>query len=117
MPAPTSTPLRQRLYQLHQSGQSTTQIAQVLDLSPRTVRHLLASWRQQLDPPDLSPRPHGRGRPLRAARLPLRQACLQLRRDHRGWGAGRIRLQLLQLYPKQSVPPRALCSAGCIRLA
>jgi hypothetical protein len=115
MPVPTPLPLRQTLFQLHQAGWVAEQIAPQLNLAPRTVRLLLATWRQQAPPLDLAPRPHGGGRPLQADRLSLQQASLQLRRDHPGWGAGRIRLELLQLYPGQPVPPRARCNAGCVR--
>jgi hypothetical protein len=116
MPAATPQPLRQQIFDLHHSGLAPPQIASALQLPARTVRHLLANW-QQMSPLDLSPLPHGGGRPLAEDRSSLHDSCLRLRRDHPGWGAGRIRLELLDLHPTAAVPPRAPCSAGCTMLA
>jgi Homeodomain-like domain len=115
MPTPLPLTVRDQIALLHQTDLSAAQIAQQLSLQPRTVRRLLARWQQAPNPLDHSPRPHGGGRPLEPDRLPLRQACLQLRQDHPGWGAGRIRVELLQLHPGLPVPPRAHCNAGCTR--
>jgi hypothetical protein len=112
MPAPLPLPLREQIAQLHrdQADLSAEQIAQQLSLRPRTVRQLLATWRQTPESLDCSARPHGGGRPLAADRLPLRDSCLRLRRDHLGWGAGRIRLELAQLHPDQPAPPAHLAT-------
>jgi hypothetical protein len=117
MPAPLPLPVREQIAGLHRDGLSAPAIALQLSLQPRTVRRLLASWRQAPDPLHCSARPHGGGRPLHPDRLPLRQSCLQLRRDHPGWGAGRICLELRQRHPDRPAPPRARCNAGCTRPA
>jgi hypothetical protein len=116
MPAPTSVQLRQRLLELHHTGHTPDQIAQQLSLPPRTVRRLVALARQLDAPPDLCPLPN-HGRPLATPRLPLLQLCLQMRRDNPGWGAGRLCLEMKKQGLGPTVPPRALCSAGCVRLA
>ena len=116
MPAATPPAARQRLLELLNAGQAPPQIARQLSLPERTVRRLAALARQPDAPQDLCALPN-LGRPLAPDRLPLLQPCLQLRRDNPGWGAGRIHLELQLLCPGQSVPPRALCSAGCAGLA
>jgi hypothetical protein len=117
MPAPTPPGLRQRLLELHRAGLPPMEIARELSLPDRTVRRLVARARQPDAKDDLPPLPGRPGRPLDPIRLPLRLSCLQLRRENPGWGAGRIRLELQDLYPGQQVPPRAHFSTGCARPA
>jgi hypothetical protein len=116
MPAPTSPQMRQRLLDLHHAGQTPTQIARQLSLPDRTVRRLVALACQPDAPDGLAPLPN-RGRPPDPGLVPLRQSCLQLRRENPGWGAGRIRLEMQTRHPGQQVPPRAPCSAGFARPA
>jgi hypothetical protein len=104
MPRATSPPLRQRLFDLHQEGLAIKDIAQQLALPQRTIRCLLAQWRHLPDCHDLKPLTDHCGRKVSQERLPVQQAALQLRRDHPGWGGGRIRLELLDLYPSRLVP-------------
>jgi hypothetical protein len=107
MPKALSLSLRQQLFALHQAGLGAPQIAQQLSLSARTVRHLLRRWRLAPEPQavDLKPLFQHSGRLLDPSRQAVYQSCLQLRTLHPGWGAGRIRLELLGLYSRFAVPP------------
>jgi transposase len=110
MPAATAAHLRQRIFELSQAGHDASRIAGQLSVSPRTVRHLLARWRNAAAPGLAPGQPPGR--PLHPDRHPLLRCCLRLRRDNPGWGAGRIRVEMRAMHPGASVPPRAPCSAG-----
>ena len=93
MPAPIPLPIRQALWRRHQSGATTRQLSQAFGLAPRAVPHLprrgreraeaglTTAYRRLPDPPPM---------PEHSAFAP---AAL-LRREHPGWGAGLIRIDL-----------------------
>jgi hypothetical protein len=115
MPAATPMPVRQQIFEFTQQGLDAAEVARRLALPARTVRRLAARCRLPHSGEDLAPCAPP-GRPL-ANRLDLLQSCLALRRDNPGWGAGRIRLEMLRLHPTLDVPPRAPSRAGCARAA
>ena len=92
MPAPVPLPIRQALWNRHQQGASSTELAQAFGLAPRTVRGILRRGRE-LGSEGLvpgRPGPATKARPEHAART----AALLLRRAHPTWGAGLIRVML-----------------------
>lgn len=105
MPAATPLEQRQQVFDLHHAGLGPLEIAQQLSLSVRTIRDLLARWRTLPAGHDLAPGFDRCGRTLAQPRRAVQESCLQLRRLHDGWGAERIRLDLLDLHPKEHVPP------------
>jgi hypothetical protein len=81
MPRALSVPLRRRLCEMADQGSSPSDIALVLEVSPRSVRRLLEARR--LAPDDfLLPRYDTCGR-----RPAVCQPALDLRREHPLWGA------------------------------
>src|SRR4051812_39175315 len=102
MPRPIPVPIRLTMFRLWEQGRETSQIAALLGLPGSTVRRFVAKFRQ-----------HG------AAGIPPAypvastdeamfpetiQAALRLRREHPSWGAGLIRVHLLQATTGHSVP-------------
>jgi hypothetical protein len=100
MPRPLPVPVREILLRRWQQGQAVSAIAEDLDLVSRTVRHLLRRFRQQ---PGAGLLPAYHARPTLTP-PPLVEAGLRLRREHPTWGAGLIRVLLLQDYPEATVP-------------
>ena len=117
MPAPLSLSVRQRIFDLAKDGSDASQVSRLLSLPGRSVRRLLAGWRGAALPVNLAPNSPSGGRQLAASRQGVLASCLRLRRDHPGWGAGRLRVELQRLHPPQTVPPRAPCNVGCARPA
>jgi Helix-turn-helix domain len=101
-PPPTSAALRHELWTRAQQGEPPEAIACALRLSPRTVRRLLARFRTAGQPVAACYRRCGR--PRSAAFQHLRGEVLALRRLHRGWGTGRLRVQLGLLHPHEPLP-------------
>src|SRR5271165_3317420 len=103
MPAPVPLPIRQALWNRHQQGASSTELAQAFGLAPRTVRGILQRGRQ-LGSQGLAPRrpgPTTSSRPEHPARMP----ALLLRREHPRWGAGLIRVMLQRWFAKAGLGP------------
>jgi transposase len=103
MPKPVPIPVRRKLFQRAEQGESTASLAAAFGLAPRTVRHLRKRFRDRgpegvlLDshaPPDL---PHAY--PDR-----VREAALALRRQHPTWGAVLIGVALGQQRPQIESP-------------
>jgi hypothetical protein len=94
MPRALDRPVRQRIANLLPLGLSTAVIARLAGASVWSVRRLRARLAQGDRPDPLQPdyRRSGRRRP--EPPQALRLLCGQLRRQHRTWGAGRIRLEL-----------------------
>jgi hypothetical protein len=115
---PLSLPIRQNIFSLLQTDLGAADIARQLGLPLRTVSRLVARWQAAAaELPvggaiDLTALPASGGQPLAQPRRDFRQACLDLRRAHSGWGAGRIRIELCKSSPSSAVPPRAPCSVG-----
>jgi hypothetical protein len=104
MPAATPPQSRQRILDLHQQGLGPPQIAGLLSIPASTIRGLFQQWRQQPPGSGLEPHFDRCGRSLDAEHLAVQQSCCSLRLEHPRWGAGRIRVDLLQHYPKEVVP-------------
>ena len=102
MPRPTPVPIRQAAFRLWQQGRPTHEIAASLGLPRSTVRRLLARFRRS----GLAGLVPSYGRPATAPDQPPAavQAALRLRREHPTWGAGLIRVHLLQGMPAAAVP-------------
>lgn len=92
MPRPIATPDRRLLQRLGRQGLATALIARRLKVSPRSVRRLLARPAEQL-----APRYERCGRRLADDRLAWQRAAVAMRRDHPGWGAQRLLLDLKRL--------------------
>ena len=102
MPRAVALAVRQQILGHYQQGLPTATSARLLGLSPRTVRHLRRRFRH---PAVVALEPHYAGCGRRCATPPgLRERCLDLRRQHAGWGAQRLRLALRQCYPGALLP-------------
>ena len=102
MPRPIPLPLRQAMFRLWQQGREARQIAALLGLPGSTVRRLVGRFRRR-GPEGVSP--DYRRTPTDQAEFPdLIQAALRLRREHPAWGAGLIRVHLLQGMTGRTVP-------------
>jgi hypothetical protein len=94
--ARTSTPaLRIEVVERHLAGESLPSIAAALQLNPSTVRGFWRLYRlHRCD--GLVPLPSGpphRG-PLASAHPRIKSVLLRLKRQHRGWGVNKLRLEL-----------------------
>lgn len=98
-----AVPVRRVLLRRWQRGQSIREIAEALALRPRTVRHLLQRWRAE-NLPTLEPAYQRCGQPHPWPRRETFEAALRLRREHPSWGAGYIRVQLRQRWPRRRLP-------------
>src|SRR5271154_4775054 len=99
MPRATELSLRLAIARMARLGATPPEIARQLDLPVSTVRDLTRRALQAGagDRPlaDLSPDYHHCGRHPGSA-PPLREAVLDLRRQHPRWGATRIRVELVR---------------------
>src|SRR5882757_3404718 len=103
MPKPVPIPVRRKILQRDRQGETTASLASAFGLSPRTVRHLRKRFRDR-GPEGVSPDYHA-SRPLsHAFSLQVREAALELRREHPTWGADLIRVALGQRRPKAPRP-------------
>jgi transposase len=102
MPRPIPVSIRQAIFQLAQHGQETSHIAAELGLARSTVRRLLGRFRRQ--GPEGIAAGYRRSPIVEAAPSDIEQAALRLRREHPTWGAGLIRVHLLQAMPQQPIP-------------
>jgi Homeodomain-like domain len=105
MPRALAVPLRQVLLRRWRRGQSVPEIAAVLGLPARTVRHLIRQFRQGSTPADaLAPQYPRCGRRRSWPNQLLVEHALNLRRHHPHWGAGLIRVFLKQRWRRQPLP-------------
>lgn len=106
MPRAVPVAVRQMIVERHVAGQSLPAIAAALALSPWTVRAL---WRRYRDGGEAGLTPHYAACGRAGPRLPaaVYAAALMLRRQHPGWGAGLIRLELARAHPDQPLPHEA----------
>jgi transposase len=103
MPRPVPIPIRRKLFQRAQQGESTASLAAAFGLPPRTVRHLLQRLRQR-GPDGLRPDYHPPRHLPQAYSAEVRQVALALRRDHPSWGAVLIWVALREGHPERSWP-------------
>jgi Helix-turn-helix domain len=94
MPRPIPVPVRLAMFRLWQQGRAPAQIAEALDLSPISVRRLIRRFRGRGSDgiaPDYRP-----PRTASPSDSDFAMAAIRLRREHPTWGAGLIRVQLLE---------------------
>src|SRR6187200_350257 len=109
MPAPLPVPVRQQIRKLAlEQHVPLAVIAQRLSLALRSVQNLVQRFRQQ-DKPDVRPAYRA---PLTTP-SPLRAEVLDLRQRHPRWGAGRIRVELRLLHPRQRLPSTRTLQRWC----
>jgi hypothetical protein len=90
------------MFRLWEQGQTPAQIAETLGLSRVSVRRLVRRFRDRgVDSvtPDYHP-----AHPVSALDSDLAKATIRMRREHPTWGAGLIRVLLLQEAPPGPVP-------------
>jgi transposase len=108
MPKPIPVPVRRKLWERSQQGETTASLASAFNLSPRTVRSLLKRFRD-LGADALRPNYHPPTWLPHAYPASVRKAVLALRRKYPTWGATLIRLALSQRQPKIAWPhPRTM---------
>jgi transposase len=86
-------PVRQAIWQRHQRGQDVITIAHALDLTPRTVRHLVRRFQLRGDCALAPSYRHGSAISSDFGDE-VRQEALALCQQHPTWGAGLIRIML-----------------------
>src|SRR5262249_22079892 len=114
---PVPLDVRQRIWRYSQAGLSAEGIAPLVGRSARTVRFLVASFRQA---GEATPACYKRcGRPRTARFSQLLQLALALRRLNPGWGADRSHAEFMRLphigsgpLPTTSTLRRWLAQAG-----
>ncbi len=97
-----SVPLREEIWKRSQQGASCPEIARQLGLSPRTVRHLVTTFRQRQG--KLEPEYDQCGPEQSQRADPIRDAAVLLRQEHPQWGAGLIRTMLLEQFDGVRLP-------------
>jgi Homeodomain-like domain len=103
MPKPVPIPVRRKLLERAQRGESTAGLAAAFGLAPRTVRHLLKRFRDR-GPDGVSTDYRTPGDLPHAYPDRVRQAALALRREHPTWGAVLIWVALGQRRPEDDRP-------------
>jgi len=101
MPAPVPLPVRRTLVRLSRQGRSAPDIARRLQLSERTVRHLVQRFRERGDD-DL--RPSYSTTPVNAFAAAVRREFVALRTEHPTWGAEFLRQRWLAAHPGEPAP-------------
>jgi hypothetical protein len=105
MPRAVAVPVRQALLRRWQHGQTAIEMASALGLAPRTVRHLLAQFRDgRIDLQALSPAYARCGWHRRWRNQLLFQSALEMRRQHPSWGSGLIWVFLKERWHQQPLP-------------
>src|SRR3954470_20703442 len=103
MPKPIPIPVRRKLLQRAQLGESTASLAAAFGLAPRTVRHLKKRFRDR-GPDSIRPDYRTPKNRARAYSPRVREAALALRRQHPTWGAVLIWVALRVRQPKIARP-------------
>jgi hypothetical protein len=103
MPRATPLPVREKLWQRAQQGDSPAVLAHTFRLPLRTVRHLLQRFRQA-GAEALKPAYRCPTAPADPTAPAWRAQALDLRRQHPTWGAPFVRVVLQEQYPQQLCP-------------
>jgi transposase len=114
MPAALPVPVRQTLFQRWQKGESVTSLAEELRLSPRTVRHLVQRFAAR-GASGLTPDYARCASNAAATADAARDKAVHLRQQHPTWGAGLIRvflLEELQAAPSERTLQRWFAGSG-----
>lgn len=100
-PVPMTT--REQIVGRHVAGESLKAIATELQMSPYTVRNL---WRRYRDHGWTGLAPHYEACGQKGPRCAKRvyRGALWLKRAHRQWGAGLIRMLLAEKWPQEDIP-------------
>lgn len=101
MPAALPIETRQEIVERRQKKESFRQIAQELKISYATVRAIWQHWEKHKQ---LAPRYEACRQPGPRKPRAVYEAALALRREHPRWGAGLIRVRLLEQFEAQAVP-------------
>jgi transposase len=108
MPRPTPIPVREAIYKQYQQGRPVGEIARSLNLSERTVRHLIKRFRERGEA-GISVSYTSCGRQLSPERRKIREAALHLRREHPTWGSTVIQVMLAKNGDPSDIPtPRTI---------
>lgn len=120
MPKPVPIPVRRKLLQRAQLGESTASLAAAFGLAPRTVRRLRKRFRDR--GPDSIPPDYRRPKEQAHAYSDrVRELALGLRRQHPGWGAVLVWVALGARHPDigpaqpqhaEALVPRRRAGAG-----
>src|SRR3954447_6158852 len=103
MPKPVPIPVRQKLLQRAQLGESTASLAAAFGLAPRTVRRLRKRFRDR-GPDSIPPDYHAPKTQAHAYSDHVREVALGLRRRHPSWGAVLIWVALGVRHPDLARP-------------
>ena len=103
MPRAVPAAVRVAILKRDRCGESATEIANAFELSTRTVRHLLQQLRE-FGTAAVHPDYSHCGRHREPDNRRLRQQTQKLREQHPRWGAGRLRIELTQRFPKDPIP-------------
>jgi transposase len=105
MPRPLPFPLRQELVRRHQQGETLVSLAESMNIPPATVRNWWQRFRREGEA-GLQARYQHCGPQGPKAGPALHRAALAMKREHPGWGAGMIRLELQAQFPDQPLPQK-----------
>jgi transposase len=103
MPQAIAVPIREKIVKQHKKGKSLEAIAKQMEMSLWTVRKI---WRRYRDSGEagLETKYQQCGRSgIRSPELIYKEA-LKVRREHRKWGAGLIKVVLEQKWPQLHIP-------------
>jgi transposase len=103
MPRPVSIPVRRAMYQQWKQGGRAPQIALRCGVAVRTVRHLLQRFAQHGEAGIAAAYRAGR-RPTPPLHERIRQAAIELRREHPTWGAPLIGVMLRGQHAADEIP-------------
>ena len=110
----TTHAVRVEIIERHLAGQSLPTIAAALQLNLYTVRKFWRIYQRRgwaaLVPPAPGPARHG---PLASVHPRLKYVLLRLKRQHRGWGVDKLRLELTRRPSLQglAIPQRSALAA------
>lgn len=103
MPSALPPAVRQAIWNCSQAGRSVSQIAEKFEVSERTVRRLLRDVQSRGD--DAFQASYDECGVRRSKEyVKLRRRTLKLRGQHPTWGAGRLLLELAELFPNCELP-------------
>jgi transposase len=103
MPQAWPLALREQMVQRHQQGEPLTAIADALKVPSRTVRRWWHRYHQEGVEGLHTHYAHCGPKGPKAPRA-VHAAALELKREHSSWGAGLIRLQLVEQFAPSEVP-------------
>lgn len=103
MPSAIAVPIRQKIVDQRQQGDTIAKIAASLDLSYWSVRTIVRRYRDQGDA-GIVPNYQNCGASTPRHSQHVYRASLWLKRRHPNWGAGLILVMLKERWPTQTMP-------------